>query len=256
MNKISFPIPNRAENINKIEINEDVSLSKQEKYIHHVNNIKVLNDKNRYDYNNYNNYKQICPNVYKFYSNDDIEINNINILYSNACIIKHENKSEALNMFKKCKELIDNNTINDIKYEIFINLALLTSELPDSNNDIIYYYEEAIKIYPDRSEPYYYWSIYCNNIGNFSKAYELLKKSLSLCYDDVKIKYPNTQRTAYDKYLYEQLLTTCYKLEKYDEAIELIVNIIKDPEFFQYKENLENTLKLIKLKSMEIDSIK
>lgn len=229
MEKVVFKIPKDTNKIIKENlIKTDVESNKN-------NSIQIFK---------HSEYTKITENVYKFNTvNINIE-DDIYLLYNEACVIKNYDKLNALNMFKKCKELINDKTKDDVKYEIFINLALLTSDLLNSSYEIPKYYEESLKIYPDRSEPYYYWSLYCTKTNNFDKAYELLKEALVFSYDIVKIKYPETQITAYGKYLYDTLSTTCYWLKKYEEAKELLENIIEDPDFSSSRERLQKNLEL------------
>ena len=74
-------------------------------------------------------------------------------------------------MFERCVTLIDDYTKKEIVYEIFINLALLVSEINNFSDickdDVAYYYKKALNIFSDRAEPYFYWSIYCNKILNY-----------------------------------------------------------------------------------------
>jgi len=209
---------------------------------------ETLSDKHETlsDKSNQSHYVKISPNVYKFGKNNS---DNIYILYNEACEIKNKNKYNAIQLFKKCYELINNSTKQDIIYEININLALLLSEIKDVKQDEIYnYYDEALKIYPDRAEPYYYCSIYCNKINDYKKSYDLLHKALLLSYEDVKIKYASTQFSAYGKYLYDNLSIACYWLQKYEEGYYFIVQIINDPDFNYCKQRLTQNFELIKTK--------
>ena len=142
---------------------------------------QTLNVQNKYIKKD--EYTQITTNVYKFNNaNDDTnetnetnetnDNNEIYILYSNACEMK------SIDLFKQCKALINNTTKENIIYEIFLNLALLTSIIGGPIDEVGQYYTEAIKIYSDRAEPYYYWGIYCNKNKDFNNSYDLLNLSL------------------------------------------------------------------------------
>lgn len=223
MDKVTFLIPN----------------SKQQS----SQKIFIKNDKNP-------EYIQIAPNVYKFMStviNTNFNDNDIYNLYNNACNIKNTHKQLAIELFKKCLKLIDENTKEQTKYDIYINLALLISEQECQVEEISLYYNYAIDIFPDRSEPYFYLGIYFNKKKLFEKAYDILTKALTLSYDDSKKKYPTTQYTAYGKYIYDELAVACYWLKKYDQAKILLEKIIDDKDFVQHKErlirNLEFTMK-------------
>jgi len=237
MDKISFIFPNNKQN------NKFLTES--------IQNIKTENSNNNLTTNSITNYIKIAPNVYRFYNkvkNNDFNLeDNIYILYINACQVKMENIYTAIEMFKKCYKLINDNTKKEVKYEIYVNLALLLSDTDISRNEIYKYYDEALEICPDRAEPYYYCSIYCNKIKDFEKSYDLLKKALELSFEDANKKYPGTQFTAYGKHLYYELAVACYWLKKFEEAKVLLNVIVDDPDFNEHnvriKKNLELTVK-------------
>lgn len=233
MEQISFIIPdnNTIQNINS---SDTASMLHEDKS---PDNKHIVTD-----------YTKIVENVYRF-GNNNINMNDdIYVLYNDACQKKTENKILAIELFKKCQKLIKNSIKNDVnlKYEIFINLALLVSDTGGSSEEVDNYYQESLNIYPDRAEPYYYWSIYCNKNNKFEKSYELLSKALLLSYDGAVVKYPETQKTAYDKYLYDELSVACYWLKKYNKAKILLDIIIDDPVFSENKERLSKNLELIK----------
>lgn len=234
MNKISFIIPNNSKT-ESLKTSEVIDISEQ----------LTTEDKNKII--KITDYKKIAPNVYSFNSKKIDLSNDIYILYNDACQVKHQNKLNAIQMFKKCLELINNKIKKEIIYEIFINLALLVSDTNGPSNVVGEYYEKALSIFSDRAEPYFYWSIYCNKIQNFEKSYILLKQVLLLSYDEAKIKYPGTQFTAYGKYIYDELAVSCYWLKKYDEAKILLEQIIDDPDFANNKERIKQNLKNVNI---------
>jgi len=240
MNKISFIIPNnnKKESLKSLEV---IDISEQ------LTTEQLTTTKEKNKIINITNYTKIAPNVYSFNSNKLDLINDIYILYNDACQVKHENKIKAIQMFKKCVELINDKIKKEIIYEIFINLALLESETNGSSDIVADYYEKALSIFSDRAEPYFYWSIFCNKIQNFEKSHILLNKALLLSYDEAKLKYPGTQFTAYGKYLYDELAVSCYWLKKYDEAKKLLEQIIDDPDFANNKERIRQNLENINI---------
>lgn len=190
------------------------------------------------------NYVQIAPNVYKFGTDID---DNVYALYHKAVELRKTNTREALVLFEKCKTLLNDTVKPEMAYEIFVNLALLVTELDGSIDIVEHYYEDALKICPDRAEPYYYLSIYCQKNSNYEKSYELLQKALLLSYEEAINKYSKVQKTAYGKYLYDNLSVACYWLKKHEEAIHLIETIIDDPDFSNHKERLQKNLELSKI---------
>ena len=232
MDIVSFLIPNMSNNQGKVKENL-------------VESIKITNNK-------YNEYSKIKENVYKFNSVDiSIDVNdNINILYNSGSELrKIGNYEKALKIFQLCEKKIDETVNLNMVYEIYVNLALIHTSLNSSYETILTYYEKAMKIFKDRSEPYFYLALYCNHHKNFTKTYELLTYSITnLTYENVKSKYLNVQYNAYDKFLYDELSVACYWLGKYEESIELINKIINDKDFENIKERLNKNLKFAKEK--------
>lgn len=199
---------------------------------------------------NYTTFTELTTNVYKF---DNVELdktNNFILLYNNALKIKNEpnNKQQAYNLFKECKNLIELNIDkyldkdNNILYDVYINLALLASELNHSETEVSDNYEHTIFLFPDRSEPYYYWAIYCNKIRQHKKALELLLKAYAISYEDAKNKYPTTQIRAYGKFLYDEMSVAYYWLDNFKKSKQLIETIINDPDFHSCRERIQKNL--------------
>jgi tetratricopeptide (TPR) repeat protein len=151
---------------------------------------------------------------------------------------------EALKLFDKCRSLIDATTKPETAYEIYVNLGLLLSGLDSPIEVAEHHYINASKYCPERAEPYFYLSIYCQRKLNYEKVYELLNKARLLSYDVANHKYPNVQRNAYGKYVNDNLADACYRLKKYDEAIELIECILDDPDFSEQRDRLNKNLAL------------
>lgn len=187
-------------------------------------------------YKNENKLINISENVFKFKSQEDDE-DDLSSLYLKGTTLRRENKIiDAINIFLKCQTLYETkfeyNNIS-IYYETFINLALLTPQTKENYKEISKYYNLAIKLCPDRCEPYYYFSIYCNLIHVFEKSYELLTLAINISYEESCKKYNNVQATAYGKYLFFDLAVASCELEKYDEGLKLL-NIIESDDDFQF----------------------
>ena len=181
---------------------------------------------------NITDYTKICENVYKFTSNSENNENNIYTLYNNACNIKHKDPNKAKQIFKKCEELINETTDTNIIYEIYVNLALLSSEFKDVSN----YYTKAINTISDRAEPYYYFGLYCKNLKLLEMAYILFITAGQCSYEEAKNKYVYVQRSAYGKYVYEEIINIGYELKKFHEIKVYLQELIKDNEFSESKE--------------------
>jgi hypothetical protein len=80
----------------------------------------------------------------------------------------------------------------------------------------------------------------------YDVAYELLTTALSISYEKALSKYGYVQRTAYDKYLYEELALSCGELNKITECCTYYDMLIEDTAFAHRKMELEAMkLKLI-----------
>jgi tetratricopeptide (TPR) repeat protein len=148
---------------------------------------------------------------------------------------------------------------NNILYECYINLALLNTKANIKYKEILKkYYNLASNIFPERSEPYFYYSIYCNTIEEYNEAYDNLIISKNKNYNTIKNIHPTSQYTAYGKYLNQELIKCCIKLKKYDETIKYIVEIINDNEFRHIQNellNLINNINTEKMKEIEVITI-
>jgi hypothetical protein len=191
--------------------------------------------------NNITDYTKICQNVYKFTYNTKNTETDIYVLYNNACETKHNDQQNALQMFKKCEELINETTDTNIIYEIYVNLALLSFEF----NDVSNYYTKAIDTINDRAEPYYYFGLYCKKLKLFEMAYTLFITASKCSYEQAKNKYVYVQRSAYGKYVYEEVINVGYELKKFHEIKVYLQELIKDNEFFESKEQYTQILESI-----------
>ena len=190
------------------------------------------------------NYTKITTNVYTF---NTVTMNVVNIhksvLYNQAMEKKHDGKNiEAIELFKQylLTDNIDDNIDDSMnkKYDIYINIALLSSDY----DEIVSYYEKAMNLCPDRSEPYFYFGVYCNQHHNFEQAYELLTIAKNMQYDVVKYKYPDVKESAYGVYAIDELTVSCYWLKKYDEGMQYLTQIINMPYFKHNETRLTQNL--------------
>ncbi len=172
----------------------------------------------------YQKYSQVLHNVYRF-NNTVVNAQQIRLLYEEALKLKQNNILKAMELFHQCEKLIDEKTSDDLKYEIYVNLALFSSD----DDKVSFYYTKAIEIYNDRSEPYFYWALYYCRCKQHLKAIHLLHKSLKLNYEQAKLKYPTTQFTAYGEYLYSTYLTCCNSISD-EEASSILESIQSDSQ--------------------------
>ena len=229
MNKISFVIPTQ-DNITSTNLSNVLTELEKE-----------------------NGYTEITTNVYKF--NDVYSLNNtestqdIMYVYMNARESRANKKFvEAIKLFTFCENNITNIFDINIKYEIYVNLALLNIEINSSFEIISSFFNKSIEVCPDRAEPYYYFALYCNQNKQFDTSYQLLHKALLLSYDNANIKYTNVQKNAYGKFLYDELSVACYWINKFKEGLGYIEEIIDDPVFNDKYSRLNDNLHMCKNK--------
>ena len=232
MEKIEFQIPLNKKNIIKENIIKENIIKE--------NIVPSLSQNN-------DGYTKITTNVYTFNTISHID-NNIYIMYNSACEYKKNGDYDnALNLFNKCETIINNETQYETIYEIYVNIALIYTEIGRSFDEISSYYKKAMEKFPDRAEPYFYLGLYCNKHKYMDNAYELLKCALNISYNDAKQKYKNVQYTAYGKFLLDELSVTCCLNKKYDEAKRCIEIIINDVDFLYCKDRLNKNLKFINM---------
>ena len=203
-------------------------------------------------------YTNICQNIYLFNTLEKEDFHNISINYYNALSNKLTNIKESIVLFNKCIEniiSIKNNTNNyinnlyeNILYESYVNLALIYTNNPNNINyfEVIkQYYYKASLIYSDRAEPDYYFGIYCNKINSFDDAYTYLINAKYKDFSLIEDKYDTAQKSAYDIFVNEELIYTCFQLKKYDECVIYIEQIINNPNFDNIKTKLNDYLLVI-----------
>jgi tetratricopeptide (TPR) repeat protein len=200
-------------------------------------------------------FSKLCNNIYtfnsgiidtKYYSANTTMYN----LYKKALILKKNDRiTESIKVFEECEHMItkthDKDLIN-IYYEVYVNLGLLMEQTIQNFDKIKFYYTKVISLCPDRCEPYFYFSIYCNRISKYDVSYKLLHTALPLTYENVKKKYKYIQSTAYGKHLYYELSIACNGLKKYDEGIKLLEDIKDDIEYSYNFHNIHTQLQILK----------
>lgn len=234
-----------------------------EQNVNNINTIKpeIKNDgSNNYYVNNPYNYFKLTNNVYKF-GNKNISIYrdaSIYTLETNARQLKESKQfQEAIILYKYIltNRSLELKSLKNIHYDVLINLALLTTDTGGDKNEIYAYYDKLISLFPDRAEPYHYYSIYCNKQHDYNKAFEMLTKALSLSYNESSKIYTSTNRYSYGKYLYDELAVACYWLKKYAEAKIYLEQIIDDPDLINERPRLQKNLEYTNNELIKIESI-
>lgn len=225
-----------------------------------IKNNDSNNNSNNNCINNPYDYFKLTNNVYKFGNKDKT-------IYKEASIYSLDTNARQLKESKQLQESIivykyiltnrslELKTLKNLHYDVLINLALLTTETGGDKNEIYSYYDKLISLFPDRAEPYHYYSIHCNKQHDFDKSFELLTKALSLSYDESSKIYSSTNKYSYGKYLYDELAVACYWLKKYQEAKAYLEQIVDDPDFINERPRLQKNLEYTNNELMKIGSI-
>jgi glycosyltransferase involved in cell wall biosynthesis len=132
-----------------------------------------------------------------------------------------------------------NNGWIEEKFEAQMRVSLCMMNLDYSHDRIIEEMEKAIKIFPDRAEPYYHIGAFCNRVGRHAQAYTYLTRALSCDIKDVKQKYILfVDERAYGKNIYDELSVACFWTERYSEGVVYLDRIIDDEKFAYCRERL------------------
>jgi glycosyltransferase involved in cell wall biosynthesis len=124
-------------------------------------------------------------------------------------------------------------------FEAQIRVANCMMKLNYHPNRIIAEMHKAFQIFQDRAEPLYDLGQYLNVMGRFEEAYGYLKRANECSLEKAQRKYTlfiNT--TKYGSHVKDELSVSCYWLGKYEEGYSLLMEIIDDPDYQEYRERL------------------
>jgi len=156
---------------------------------------------------------------------------------------------DALKWYKKYMTL--KNTWFEEEYECQLSIAYIKEQLnhnPDlgysfSNEDIENEYLKGISIINDRAEAYLGLGITYNKSRQFKKAYDLLKKGKLISLEKAVEKYNLfIVHNKYELYFNDELSVACYHLNKKEEGIALIKEVINNPDHANLKDHYQTNL--------------
>lgn len=139
------------------------------------------------------------------------------------------------------------NTWIEEEFEANLRLFICFRNLNYPIEKILAQAKKTIDIFPDRAEPYYILGKHLNHIKQFELAYDYLKAARAKKLTDVLEKYSLfVINRYYGKYVNDELSVSCYWTNRPSEGIDLINEIIDDPDFECSKERITKNLYLCK----------
>jgi len=170
--------------------------------------------------------------------NDPDGLNYRSVFYTAQSYMDYGMMKEGLQWNRLYTRL--SNTWIEERFEAQMRISRCLMLLDGDFDEIKYEMDKAIEIFPDRSEPYYYFGLYCNQIGNFELGYQYLIKSKSLSLDNAKSKYVLfIMDNCYGKFVNDELSVSCYWTGRYEEGLKYLNEIINDSDFSHHKERLD-----------------
>ena len=178
---------------------------------------------------------------------DPDNINQRSIFYAAQSYMDAKNFEEALKWYSLYLKY--NDGWIEENFESNLRIMIILIRLKKDFNEITKYFNESIKIFDDRAEPYYLFGKYCNDIGKNEEAYNLLTLAKEKNYDEINKKYSLfVRKNCYDKFVYDELSVACYWTERYKEGYNLLLSIINDDIFKEHHERFKQNEDYFKAK--------
>lgn len=213
-------------------ITED-NLSSSDFYIYNTNNIGARSS----DPEKFSKEAELLKQ--QFFStliSDPDDINSRTLFYtaqSYRDCSKFEESAKWYNLYLKVK-----NTWIEEEYYAYLQLGYIYRELKYSFSKIEEMYISATKLIPDRAEAYLELGIFYNQNNKHNEAYNILMQGKMIDFKNSFNKYKlflNEKR--YGKYFYNEFAVSCYYLQKYDEGLQYLNEIINDLDFNEIERN-------------------
>lgn len=169
---------------------------------------------------------------------DPYNLNNRSIFYTAQSYFDFKDFKEAYkwyNLYTKLK-----NSWIEEEFESNCRMGKCLIQLNEEKSKIIDQFEKAIKILPDRAEPYYILGKYLNDNSDHEKSYFYLSEALKKNFEDVNKKYLLfINKLNYGKYIKDELAVACYWTNRGVEGFNYLMDIIDDDEFLIHKDRFE-----------------
>jgi glycosyltransferase involved in cell wall biosynthesis len=178
---------------------------------------------------------------------DPDNLNSRSAFYTAQSYLDSGRLTEAIQWYRLYLRL--KNTWIEEEYECYVKIAGCLAVLKESPDKVISEYMSAINIFPDRAEAHYRLGQYCNTVNHFQMAYDQLDKAYKCDLEKVKSKYILfIDKRCYGKFVKDELSVACYWLERYNEGLKLINEIVDDPDFELEKPRLLENIQHFKNK--------
>jgi len=132
-------------------------------------------------------------------------------------------------------------------FESQMRVSQCLMQLNAPTEQIVSEMQKAIATFPDRAEPHMLLGYHFNRNGQqWEKGYTHLKIAKTKSLQVVNSKYVLfVNEKAYGKYLNDELSVSCYWTGRYKEGLDLVNEIIDDPDFADQKPRLLTNIKYL-----------
>ena len=164
---------------------------------------------------------------------DPYNLNYRSVFYTAQSYYDSKHHKEAIQWYRLYTRLKD--TWSEELFESHLRIAKCMEILKFPLGQIIAETEKAIKIFPDRAEPFFFLGKYCNGISKQESGYTYLKMAQSMDLESVNEKYKLfVNQYCYGKHVNDELSVSCYWTNRAEEGYKLLLEILHDDDpYFQ-----------------------
>ena len=171
---------------------------------------------------------------------DPYVLNSRSVFYTAQSYFDSKMFKEAYQWYNLYTKLKD--TWIEEEFESQMRLGRCMIELKYDVEKVINQFEKAIKIFPDRAEPYYAVGKFLNVEPHNELAYKYLKEAKTKNVEEVLKKYRLfVDVFVYGKYVNDELSVACYWTNRGNEGFKLLNEVINDDDchFAGHKDRFE-----------------
>ena len=192
-------------------------------------------DPKKYFYDAEKLQKQFFDTLY----DDPYGLNNRSVFYTAQSYMDCDMWKEGL-MWNRLYTKIKDTWIEE-HFEAQMRISKCMMSLGFDNESIISEMRKAWEIFPERAETYHLLGCHLNNHGYYELGHEYLKIAKEKNFDDVINKYILfLDPYSYGVYNNHQLIISSYNLNKINECLTYIKEIINDPRFTEIKASVQD----------------